>query len=135
VRRPLVLLLLAVLMAPASAASACDVTQVESLETRLPAAPGELSAGRTTTLALQVTRAGQPAAGIEVFAALRGKGFATYRTGLTGTDGRAVLRLDVPRDARGPAEMDVQAHRTLIDLPCAALEEYDRVVNAWGRVR
>ncbi len=41
----------------------------------------------------------------------------------------------MPRNARGPLEIDVQAYRTLVDLPCAGIEEYDRDVAPWGRVR
>lgn len=45
------------------------------------------------------------------------------------------LSLAVPRSARGPLEIDVQAHRTLVDLPCAGIEEYDRSTMPWGRIR
>ena len=133
-RRAVLLLLLAGLVAPATAARACDVTQVETLDTVLPAAPAGLKAGRTYVLSLTVTRAGRPAGDVDVFAALRGPGFDAYRSGITAPDGTATLRLDVPAGARGPAELDVEAYRTLVDLPCATVEEYDRSATPWGRV-
>ena len=134
-RRAVLLLLLAGLVAPATAAQACDTVQVETLETALPAAPATVPPGRTLALALRITRGGVPAAGIDVFAALDGPDFAVYKSGVTGDDGTAVLPLAVPRNARGPLEIDVQAYRTLVDLPCAGVEEYDRNALPWGRVR
>ena len=134
-RRAVLLLLLGGLVAPASAAQACDIVQVETLETELPAAPTTLPAGRTFSLPLRITRGGVPSEGIDVFAALDGPDFAVYRSGVTGGDGTAVLPLAVPRSAHGPLEMDVQAYRTLLDLPCAGVEEYDRNALPWGRVR
>jgi hypothetical protein len=32
-------------------------------------------------------------------------------------------------------ELDVEAYRTLVNLPCASLEEYDRNAHSWGRAR
>jgi hypothetical protein len=135
VRRAVLLLLLATLVAPAGAAQACDIVQLETLETALPPAPAVVGAGRTLSLPVRITRAGTPAAGVEVFASLDGPGFGAYRSGVTGSDGSVVLRLDVPRTARGPAELDVEAYRPVVDLPCAAVEEYDRNAHPWGRVR
>lgn len=134
-RRAVLLLLLAGLVAPASAAQACDTVQVETLETELPAAPATVAAGRTLTLPVRITRAGAAVAGVDVFAALDGPDFGVYKSGVTGADGRAVLALAVPRTARGALEMDVQAYRTIVDLPCAGVEEYDRNALPWGRVR
>lgn len=134
-RRAVLLLLLVGLVAPASAASACDTVQLETLQTQLPAAPTTVAPGRTLTVPLRVTRAGMPAAGVDVFASLDGRDFAVYKGGVTGSDGTTLLSLAVPRTARGPLEMDVQAYRTLVDLPCAGIEEYDRNALPWGRVR
>ena len=133
-RRAVLLLLLVGLVAPATAAQACDITQVATLETALPQAPATVASGRVHVLSLRVTRAGQPAADVNVFAALRGARFDAYKSGITGPDGTATLRMDVPAGARGPAELDVEAYRTLLDLPCAAVEEYDRNKTPWGRV-
>lgn len=134
-RRAVLLLLLAGLAAPATAAQACDTVQVESLETALPAAPATVAAGRVLELPLRITRGGAAAAGVDVFVTLDGPAFAVYKGGATGTDGTAVVRLAVPRDARGPLEIDVEAYRTLVDLPCAGIEEYDRNAVPWGRIR
>lgn len=133
-RRAVLLLLLAGLVAPATAAQACDVTQVETLETVLPEAPATVPAGRTYALSFSVTRAGQPAGDVNVFAALRGARSDAYKSGITTPDGTATLRLDVPAGMRGPVELDVGAYRTLVDLPCATVEEYDRNATPWGRV-
>jgi hypothetical protein len=135
VRRPVLLLLLVALVAPGPAAGACDITQVETLDTLLPTAPAAVAAGRPLPLALRVTRAGQGAAGVNVFVALNGSSFHAYKSGLTGADGTARLVLDVPASARGPAELDVEAYRTLVELPCLTVEEYDRNAQPWGRVR
>ena len=135
VRRAVLLLLLAVLVAPASAAQACDIIQVETLETVLPTAPTAVAAGRTLPLRVRVTRADQPAAGVNVFAVLRGADFTAYRSGVTNGQGNVTLPLAVPRDARGGAELDVEAYREVVHLPCAQIEEYDRRTEAWGRVR
>ena len=134
VRRAVLLLLLAGLVAPATAASACDIVQVETLETRLPATPKALPAGRTFALTLTITRSGVPAAGIDVFATLDGPDFAVYKGGVTADDGTATLKLAVPRTARGPVELDVEAYRTVVKLPCASVEEYDRNALPWGKV-
>lgn len=134
-RRVVLLLLLAGMVAPASAAQACDIVQVETLETELPPAPAVVAAGRTLALPVRVTRAGTAAAGVDVIATLDGASFSAYRSGVTRGDGTVVLRLDVPRAARGAAELDVQAYRPLVALPCAAFEEYDRNARPWGRVR
>jgi hypothetical protein len=134
VRRAVLLLLLAGLLAPATAAQACDTRQVETLETVLPEAPGAVSAGRSHVLTLRVTRAGQPAGDVNVFAVLRGARFDAHRSGVTAPDGRATLRLEVPPGARGAVELDVEAYRPLVHLPCAAVEEYDRSATPWGRV-
>jgi len=133
VRRAVLLLLLVGLVAPASAAQACDTVQVETLDTQLPAAPVTVAPGRALLLPLRVTRAGAAASGVDVFAALGGPDFAVYKSGVTGSDGTAVLSLAVPRTARGPVALDVQAYRTLVDLPCAGIEEYDRSARPWGR--
>lgn len=133
-RRAVLLLLLAGLVAPATAAQACDILQVETLETVLPQAPATMPAGRTYVLSVRVTRAGHAAGDVNVFAALRGARFDAYRSGVTAPDGKATLRLDVPAGARGPAQIDVEAYRTLVDLPCATVEEYDRNATPWGRV-
>ena len=134
-RRAVLFLLLGALVAPATAARACDILQLETLETALPTAPAVVPAGKTLSLPVRITRAGTPAAGVDVFAALRGQAFGAYRSGVTGSDGTVVLRLDVPRTARGAAELDVEAYRTVTSLPCAAVEEYDRNAHPWGRVR
>lgn len=134
-RRAVLLLVLVGLVAPASAASACDTVQLETLDTALPTAPVTVAAGRALSLPLRVTRAGAAAAGVDVFVALDGRDFAVYKGGVTAADGTAVLSLAVPRTARGPLEIDVQAYRTLVDLPCAGIEEYDRNALPWGRVR
>ena len=133
-RRLVLLLLLGVLVVPAGGAQACDTTQVESLDTRLPKPPARVAPGRTMTVPVEVTRAGQPATDVSVFVVLNGAQFAASRSGTTGADGTVALRVDVPADARGPAELDVQAYRTLVHLPCAAVEEYDRSAHPWGRV-
>lgn len=133
-RRAVLLLLLACLVAPATAAQACDVTQLETLDTVLPEAPATVAAGRTYVLTFSVTRAGRPAGDVDVFAALRGARFDAYRSGITAADGTATLRLEVPSGMRGAAELDVEAYRTLVDLPCATVEEYHRSATPWGRV-
>lgn len=46
-----------------------------------------------------------------------------------------MLSLVVPRTARGPLEIDVRAYRTLVELPCAGVEQYDQIALPWGRVR
>jgi hypothetical protein len=135
VHRTVLLLLLAGLLAPASAAQACDVVQVASLETELPAAPTTVAAGRTLVVPVRVTRGGVAAGGIDVFAALDGTNFSAYRSGVTAEDGTAALTMAVPRGARGALVLDVQAHRTLVDLPCAGVEEYVRDDRPWGKVR
>jgi hypothetical protein len=131
---PLVLLL-AALIAPATAAQACDILQVETLEAELPAAPGALQAGRALTLPVRVTRGGQPAGEVNVFVALRGSGFSAYKSAVTDAAGKVTLPIAVPASARGAAELDLEVYRTLVDLPCAEIEEYDRRTEAWGRVR
>lgn len=133
-RRAVLLLLLACLVAPATAAQACDVIQLETLETVLPEAPAAVPGGRTYELTLTVTRAGQPAGDVDVFAALRGARYDAYRSGVTAADGVATLRLDVPVRMRGDVELDVEVYRQLVDLPCAGVEEYDRNATPWGRV-
>ena len=133
-RRAVLLLLLAGLVAPSTAAQACDVTQVETLETVLPEAPATVPAGRTYALTFSVTRAGQPAGDVNVFAALEGARASAYRSGQTAPDGTVTLRIDVPVSLRGVVELDVEAYRTLVDLPCATVEEYDRDAAPWGRV-
>jgi hypothetical protein len=135
VRRLLLLVLLAGLVAPAGAAQACDIVQVESLVTELPATPSVVPAGKAWPLTLRITRSGVPASGIEVFATLNGRDFAVYKGGVTADDGTATLPLALPRSARGPLELDVEAYRTLVNLPCASVEEYDRSAQPWGRVR
>lgn len=134
-RRLALLLLLTALVAPASAAQACDILQVETLEAALPAAPASLAAGRTTSVPVTVTRAGQPAGDVNVFVSLRGQQFTAYRSGVTDGAGRATLLVEVPRSARGAAELDVEVWRSLVDLPCAEVEEYQRRSHPWGRVR
>jgi hypothetical protein len=134
VRRLLLLALLAGLLAPAGAAQACDIVQVESLATQLPATPTTVAPGKVLPLTLRITRAGAPAAGIDVFATLDGPDFAVYKGGVTADDGTATLPLAVPRGARGALELDVQAYRTLVKLPCAGVEEYDRNAQPWGRI-
>lgn len=133
-RRVVLLLLLAGLVAPATVAQACDIVQVESLETVLPEAPTTLPAGRTHVLTFRVTRAGTAAGDVDVFAALRGATFDAFRSGVTAADGTATLRLDVPAGVRGPVELDLEAYRSVVDLPCGSVEEYDRNATPWGRV-
>ena len=133
-RRVVLLLLLGVLVAPAGAAQACDTRQLETLETHLPPAPATVAPGRTMTVPVRITRAGQPADGVSVFVVLDGARFAAHRSGTTGPDGTVSLRVDVPAGARGPAALDVEAYRPLVHLPCAAVEEYDRNEHPWGRV-
>lgn len=133
VRRPVLLLLLAALLAPASAAQACDVTQLPTLEAALPPAPTVLPAGRATRVEVTVTRAGRPAAGIDVFVTLRGTAFDAYRSGVTGPDGVARLAVDVPATARGAAQLDLEVWRPLVALPCATVEEHGSRTAAWGR--
>jgi hypothetical protein len=53
---------------------------------------------------------------------------------VTAPDGTATLRLDVPTGMRGAVELDLEAYRTLVDLPCATVEEHDRSATPWGRV-
>lgn len=134
-RRLVLLLLLATLVAPATGVQACESIQVETLQTELPQAPATVPAGRTLSLAIRVTRGAQAAPGVEVYALLQNTGFRAYRSGVTDAAGRVTLGVAVPRTARGAAELSVEAYRPLVHLPCAQIEEYDRRTEAWGRVR
>lgn len=123
-----------------AAPARCDITQVETLTVRLGKAPKTLPAGKTFLLTIEVLRAaGTPAEdgaeGVEVLVGLTGKGWGAYAQLMSDAQGRAVARLPIPRKVRGATELDVDAFRELVALPCLTVEEHGRVVTPWASVR
>ena len=119
---------------PAQAADRCDTRQIETLTPRLPAAPVLVHAGKALQIPVSVVRTGgSPAFDVEVFVGLTGKGWGAYNQQVSGSDGSATAKVDVPAGVAGAATLDVEVVRVLIGAPCLVVEEHGRVTRPWGR--
>ncbi|HVE73669.1 MAG TPA: hypothetical protein VNA30_01045 [Mycobacteriales bacterium] len=118
-----------------AAAEVCDITQVETLTIHLPARPATVPVGRAISLPVRVTRGDQAAADVNVAVALVTPLVDAFTRGVTAADGSVRLSLTLPKGARGVTELDVEAYRTVIELPCLTIEEYDRTTTPWAKVR
>jgi hypothetical protein len=141
-RSALLVPVLLVAVSPAASASGTSSTchhgdqYVDTLTITLPPAPRSVHAGSTTSVTATVTRATAPAGGVEVHLRLQNgpDGAASYASGRTTLDGRVALAVAVPREARGPLRVSVEALSPLATVPCYGnLEEHGLVDGGWGR--
>jgi hypothetical protein len=119
--------------------AACDTREVESLIPQVSEPPRGTLAGKVAGVDVTVVRGhgavALPAEGVRVLVWLTGTDWGVYKVVVTNAKGTAQARLAVPRTARGPAEIAVDASRELVVVPCADVQEHGSVVRPWGRGR